>query len=82
MTPKHIAKDKVLPEDEYKKLKFHLVSQINAILQVFNCYGLKEYIDPVTEQIVELAENFGQALRGDKHKPIHVVSKPNKRPTE
>jgi hypothetical protein len=82
MTPKHIPKDKVIPEDDYKKLKFQLTTQVNAILQVFSCYGLKEYIDPVTEQIVTLAENFGQAVRGDKHKPIHVVKQPNKRVTE
>ncbi len=82
MTPKHIPKEKLISQEEYSKLKFQLRTQINAILHVFNCYGLQEYIEPTSQQLLELAENFGQAVRGDKHKPIHVVKKPNKRPTE
>ena len=82
MTPKHIPQDKVIPQEEYDKLKFQFRTQVNAILQVFDCYGLGVHIIPITEQIVMLGENWGQALRGDKHKPIHVVSKPNKRATE
>ncbi len=80
--PKHISEDKIITEEEYQKLKTTLRFQINGILQVFNGYGLGEQIIPVTDMIVELAENYGQALRGDKHKPIHVIAKPLMRPTE
>jgi 16S rRNA U1498 N3-methylase RsmE len=80
--PKYIPEDNLIPDDDYNHLKFVLRTQINALLQVFNCYGLKEYIDPTTEELVTLAENFGQAVRGDKHKPIHVIKEPKRRATE
>ncbi len=82
MTPKYIPEDRILSDEEYNKLRFHLTTQVNAILQIFNCYGLGECIPMVAEKIVELSENFGQAVRGDKHKPIHVIDKPLRRPTE
>jgi len=80
--PEHIPEDKIIPDDDYSKLTAQFRWQVNGILQVFNGYGLSEQILPVTDMIVELAENYGQALRGDKHKPIHVIEKPLMRPTE
>ena len=74
--PKHIPPERIIPEDEYNNLIFQFRTQVNGLLQVFNGYGLEIYINPITTQIVELAENLGQAVRGDKHKPIHIISKP------
>ena len=41
MTPKHIPKDKVIPEEEYNKLKFQFQgTQSMPYYKVFDCYGL------------------------------------------
>ena len=81
-TPKRLPPDAVLPNDEYKKLVFQLRGQVSGVLQIFNGYGLGEYIPYATNLIVELAENFGQAVRGDNEKPIHIIGKPCRRPLE
>ena len=72
----------VLPQEEYDKLKFQLRTQIHAVLYNLRCYGLDTYVDADEKEIERLCENFGQTVRGDKHKPIHVVNAPNQRPTE
>jgi hypothetical protein len=74
--PKYLPEDRIISDEDYAKLKFQLRTQINAILQMFNCYGLGDYIPGAVEELTTLAENFGQAVRGDNHKPIHVVTKP------
>jgi len=82
MTPKHLPKDKIIPQDEYDKYVGQMGLQLNNILEVFNCYGLGDHIPYVKALIIELAINFSQSVRGDKHKPIHVIDKPLRRPTE
>ncbi|MDD4873378.1 MAG: hypothetical protein PHE15_00145 [Dehalococcoidales bacterium] len=82
MTPKYIKKELVLSDNDYAKLVGQAGLQLNAILKVFDCYGMSAYIPGAKELILGLMENFGQAVRGDKHKPIHVIDKPLRRPTE
>ena len=67
-----------IEDDSYSKLQFHLRSQVTAILNVFDCYGMGLYIQQATEECVKLAENFGMAVRG-KDKPIDVLDKPKER---
>ena len=62
-------------EETYKKLLFQLRGQFGAILNCFRCYGLEPYVDGAIEECIELAENFGMAVRG-KNKPIHILEKP------
>jgi hypothetical protein len=64
-----------IPEDDYKKLLFQLRGQFDAILNVFNCYGLEAAVEQASKECVKVAENFGMAVRG-KDKPIHILQKP------
>ena len=66
---------KKMDEDAYKKLLFQLRGQFGAILNVFDCYGLSPHIQQAIEECVQVAENFGQAVRGSE-KPIHILDKP------
>lgn len=77
--PKHIPEENILTDEEYNHLVFVLGTQIDGVLELFNCYGLGSYIPGVKAELFTLAENFGQAVRGDKHKPIHVISEPLRR---
>ncbi len=70
-----------IPEDDYRKLLFQLRGQMGAILNVFRCYGLNDYVDQAIEECVKVAENFGMAVRG-KDKPLHVLSEPKRRATD
>jgi len=45
---------------------------------VFDCYGLKPYIDQAVEECMKVTENFGQVVRGDE-KPVHILDKPKQR---
>ena len=67
-----------IEDDSYAKLQFHLRTQVTAILNVFDCYGMGLYIPQATEECVKLAENFGMAVRG-KNIPIDVLDKPKER---
>ena len=58
-----------LPEGEYKKAIGQFKLQLNGVFQPFKMYGMEVYIEPAKEQIIELAEAFGQRVRG-KDKPI------------
>lgn len=49
-----------------------------AILNVFNRYGLGLYIGEAIEECMQVAENFGMAVRGKKQ-PIHILNKPKTR---
>jgi len=70
-----------IPESEYRKLLFQLRSQMAAILNVFNCYGLNNDVTQAVGECVKVAENFGMALRG-KSTPIHILTKPKRRVLE
>ena len=74
-------KDKKIPEEDYRKLLFQARGQYAAILNVFRCYGMDDYVDTAILECVKVAENFGQAVRGDD-KPIHILKEPKPRATE
>ena len=54
-----------IPQDKYDKAKGQLKLQLNGVFEPFNCYGLGAYIPEAIEQVVLLAEQFGQRVRGD-----------------
>lgn len=70
-----------LPESDYRKLLFQTRGQYIAILNVFRCYGLNDFVDQAIDECMKVTENFGQAVRGDD-KPIHILSEPKRRATE
>lgn len=72
---------KKLPDEQYKKLLFQTRGQYTAILNVFRCYGMNEFVDQAVEECLKVTENFGQAVRGSD-KPIHILDKPKVRATE
>ena len=70
-----------MPEKDYKKLLFQTRGQFVAILNVFDCYGLKPYVEQAVGECMKVTENFGQIVRGDD-KPVHILDKPKRRVTE
>lgn len=63
----------VLSEQDYNKGKFLFQGQIHDLLEeVFDMYGMGIYISGVTLEIVQLAEDWGQYIRGDLSKPISL----------
>lgn len=70
-----------LSEDKYKKLVFQARGQFGAILNVFRCYGLQDFVDQAIDECMKVTENFGMAVRG-KDKPIHILSEPKARAIE
>jgi len=70
-----------IDEASYCKLVFQARGQFMAILNVFNCYGLGDFIVPAIEECMKVTENFAMAVRG-KDTPIHILEEPKKRATE
>ena len=70
-----------MPEKDYKKLLFQTRGQFVAIMNVFNCYGMQDYVKEAIEECMKVTENFGQIVRGDD-KPVHILDKPKARITE
>ncbi len=70
-----------LPEEHYRKLLFQTRGQFGAILNVFNCYGMQDFVSQAIEECMKVTENFGQAVRGDD-KPVHILKEPKERITE
>jgi len=70
-----------IPESAYRKLLFQARGQYIAILNVFRCYGMDLFVDQAIDECMKVAENFGQAVRGDM-RPIHILSKLKPRATE
>ena len=70
-----------LPEDKYRKLLFQARGQYMAILNIFKCHGMDLFVDQAIEECMKVAENFGQAVRGDD-KSILILDKPKARATE
>lgn len=63
----------VLSEQDYAKGKFFLQGQIHDLLmEVFDVYGMGIYVSGVTLELVKLAEDWGQYIRGDLNKPISI----------
>jgi len=67
-----------IPEADYQKAKGQLRLQLNDTLKCFKIYGLDVLIPGAVEEIMELAELFGQRVRG-KDTPIKLRVKRNHR---
>ena len=62
----------VLSQDDYDKAVGQLRLAIGGILSVFNIYGMGVHIGDVQNEIVKLAEDYGQRIRGELDKPISL----------
>ena len=62
----------VLSDEDYTKAVGQLKLAVGAVLSVFNMYGMAAYIPSAQEEIVKLAEDYGQRIRGID-KPISIA---------
>ena len=62
----------VLSDEDYAKAVGQFRLAVGALLSVFHRYGLNVFIPGVQDEIVKLAEDFGQRIRGDLDKPISL----------
>ena len=62
----------VLSDMAYSKGKFLLQAQIMKILEPLRMYGQGAYCDQALTELVKLAEDWGQYVRGDLGKPISI----------
>ena len=62
----------VLSDMAYNKGKFLLQAQIMKILEPLRMYGQGAYCDQSLTELVKLAEDWGQYVRGDLDKPISI----------
>jgi hypothetical protein len=67
-----------IPQSEYESAVGDFKRQVGMTLNVFNIYGLGEYIPGVCGEIVTLAEQFAMQVRGKKIK-IQTRDKPRER---
>lgn len=67
-----------ISQKEYDKAKGQLRLQLNGVFQAFNIYGLQIFINGAIDEVMELAEQFGQRVRGDDI-PIRLRKKRNNR---
>ena len=70
-----------LSDMDYAKAIGQFRLGVLSYLSVFDCYGMGTYIKPVSEAIVELAQDFGMRIRGDD-RPIDSRIPRLPRPTE
>ena len=61
----------VLTDADYAKAVGLFRMAVGGVLSVFNMYGMGDYIGAAQEEIVKLAEDFGQVVRG-VDKPISL----------
>lgn len=61
----------VLNDEDYSKAVGQFKLAIGAVLSVFHMYGLDTFIPGAQHEIVQLAEDFGQRVRG-VDKPISL----------
>jgi len=54
-----------LSEEEYEKLIGQFRLQLNGVMNVFNVYGMGDYIPAAIEEIIGLVHQFGMRVRGD-----------------
>ena len=62
----------VLDDETYAKAVGQFKLAVGGVLSVFSMYGMDVYIRGAQEEIVRLAEDFGQRIRGDLDKPISL----------
>ena len=70
-----------IPDDAYKKALFHLRSQLMAVWNFANCYGLNNDVTIALQETEKLAIKFSQVVRG-KDTPIIVRKEPRRRVTD
>ena len=61
----------VLDDGDYAKAVGQLRLAVGAVLTVFAMYGMDVYIKGAQDEIIQLAEDFGQRIRG-VDKPISL----------
>jgi len=59
-----------LDDEHFAKARGQLSMKVNALLNVFDCYGMGIYITPIADQIIDLAIDFSMRVRGDLDKQI------------
>jgi len=67
-----------LEQDFYDKLIWQLRGQLNDIFYPLRRYGQDVYVDGAIEETIEVAERFGEAVRG-KNAPVILRNKRNPR---
>ncbi len=70
-----------ITQDDYDKAMFQLRSQLNAVWNFANCYGLNDDVKLANEESIKLAEQFSMRTRG-KDVPIKVRNTPRRKLTE
>jgi len=61
----------VLSEADYQKAVGQLKLAVGAVLSTFNMYGMDIYVKGAQAEIIQLAEDWGQRIRGID-KPISL----------
>ena len=62
---KEIPKDKWLPDDKYRKLRWATLRQFDNMLgNHLTMYGYKQDVPMLAEGCMKIAEIWGEALRG------------------
>jgi len=67
-----------IPQNEYESAVGDFKRQVGMTLNVFNMYGMGEFIPSVCGEIVTLAEQFAMKVRGKKIN-IKTREKPRER---
>jgi hypothetical protein len=67
-----------IPQGEYEQAVGEFKQQVGMTLNVFNMYGMGDYIPSVCGEIVTLAEQFAMKVRG-KNVKIKTRDKPRER---
>ena len=67
-----------ISQEDYDKAKGQLRLQLNDVMSIFQCHGLQLFVPPAIEEIVELAERFGERVR-EKDVPIVLKKRRNSR---
>ena len=62
----------VLSDESYAAAIGQFRMAVGGVLKVFDMYGMGVYIGNAQEELVRLAEDFGQRIRGDLDKPISL----------
>lgn len=62
----------VLSDESYATAIGQFRMAVGGVLRVFDMYGMGVYIGNAQEEIVRLAEDFGQRVRGNLDKPISL----------
>lgn len=62
----------VLSDEDYFKGRSLFQFEVTEILKPLRMYGQQEYVACAIVEIVKLAEDWGQYIRGDLSKPISI----------